>query len=172
MLFRSVNQDIDVTLFGGVVSVQVDTLEEYMPDGTLVRSWNAADHLDTDYYPTALSQEGPPYDWTHGNAAFWDEENSRVLLSARSLHWIVAVDWPSGDVDWVMGPGGDFTLNGPDEDWFYAQHAPMADGDGRLVVYDNGNERPGGDLYTRGIVVDYDETAMTAEVTWEHTITP
>ena len=172
LLLGRVNEDIDVAQLGGVVTVKVDTLTEVTPEGTEVTNWVASDHLDTQYYPSALSMGGDPVDWTHDNAAYYDADNSRVLLSARHLHWVVAIDWPSGDVQWRMGPGGDFAFSGAAEDWFYAQHAPEPDGDGRMVVYDNGNERPGGQNYSRGVVIDYDETAMTAEVSWDHVITP
>ena len=164
--------DIDVSALGGVVGVQVDRISEVTATGTEVNTWLASDYLDTDYYPSDLSLGGDPLDWTHGNAAYYDAENSRVLFSARHLHWIVAIDWPSGDVLWRMGPGGDFTLSGAAEDWFYAQHAPEPDGEGRMVIYDNGNERPNSSPYSRGVVVEYDDDAMTAEIVWEHLIVP
>ena len=172
LILGRVNKTINVVPLGGDVSVQVDTLEEITPSGAQVRFWSADDHLDTQYYPSELSQNGPPYDWTHANAAYYDAQEDRVLLSARHLHWIVGINWSSGEVDWKLGPGGDFTLDGVAEDWFYAPHAPMADGEGRLLVYDNGNERPGGSAYSRGVLIGYDEVAMTASVEWEYQIIP
>ena len=41
-----------------------------------------------------------------------------------------------------------------------------------MVVYDNGNERPDDTSRSRGVVIEYDETDMTADIVWEHEILP
>ena len=50
----------------------------------------------------------------------------------------------SGDVLWRLGPGGSLTLEGQGE-LQYHQHAPEVQPDGTILLYDNGNDRPGTD---------------------------
>ena len=165
-------EDIDVPTLGGVSNIIVDGIVEMTPAGETVREWWGSEHLDTNYYPSQLSQQGPPYDWTHGNAIAYDEARGRVLLSARHLHQVIAINWPSGEVAWALGQGGDFTLDASTGDWFYAQHAPEPQPDGSVLLYDNGNERPESPNFTRGLHVGVDETNMTAEILWEHRFMP
>jgi hypothetical protein len=167
----------NVPALGGDVTVSVDGIIEIDSDGTEVRQWWGSDHLDTQRFPTILSQNttmGGGLDWMHANGLYWDEATSRVLMSIRHQNWMIAIDWPSGDVAWTLGFEGDFSLaGGGAEDWFYAPHAPeLQAGGASILLYDNGNERPTPDLYSRGIEIGFDVTAGTAEVLWESRIEP
>ncbi|MGB1699214.1 MAG: aryl-sulfate sulfotransferase, partial [Nannocystaceae bacterium] len=95
-------------------------------------------------------------------------------VSLRHQNWIVDVDRATGDVRWILGDGGDFTLadgaEGPAE-WFYSQHAPTMESDGTILVYDNGNERPDApDSYSRAVRYLLDEDAMTATQVWSYPV--
>ncbi len=81
----------------------------------------------------------------------------------------------SGDLLWRLGPGGDFTLSGPGE-LQYHQHAVEVQDDGSLMLYDNGNDRPGTDPnspdvnqrpYSRAVLFDLDEANKTVTQQWE-----
>jgi hypothetical protein len=164
-----------VAALGGNAELEVDGVLEVDPTGATVHEWWASDHLDVQRFPSMLSmtEEMGAYDWTHGNAAVFDPVRQQVLLSLRHQHWVVGIDWPSGNVAWRLGPEGDFTLtNGGAADWFYAQHQPEVQPDGTLLLFDNGNERPVAGSYSRGVHLAFDPLAGTAEVLWSHRIEP
>lgn len=160
---------------GGEVVVTGDGLIEWNAAGDVVWTWSAFDHLDVDRFPGPLSESssifaGGALDWTHGNGLFERVERGSYLVSLRHQNWIIDVDRASGAVNWRLGPGGDFTLEGEgigDVEWFYSQHAPSIVTGGELLLYDNGNERPQApDSYSRAVRLRLDEVAMTAEQTW------
>lgn len=162
-----------VEALGGDVSLRGDTILEVTSDGTLVWEWNSFDVLDTERFPGPLSQNPGDlalYDWTHGNAISYLEDDDTILFSSRHQNWIIKVGYPAGDIEWRLGEEGDFTLVGEGE-WFYSQHSPQMHSDGTILIYDNGNERPGeGERYSRVVRyrLDEDSPEMTAEQIWEY----
>ncbi len=158
--------------FGGPATIEADGILEFSPDGEILKEWWASDHLDVQRWPSSMGKNMEPYDWTHANAVHYVPEQQRVYMSLRHQHWILAIDWPSGEVDWRLGPDGDFSFDGPPEDWFYDQHSPQLQEDGTLLLYDNGNERPGPDLYSRAVIYEIDELGMAATQVWDHAFTP
>lgn len=163
----------DIDKYGGPAVIDADGIIELSSTGDIVKEWWASDHLDVQRWPSDIGTNMEPYDWTHANAVYWIPEQERILMSLRHQHWVIAIDWPTGEVDWALGPGGDFAFDGPAEDWFYNQHSPELQADGAILVYDNGNERPGtGEKYSRGVIFEVDETNMTATMQWDHALTP
>lgn len=133
-------------------------------------------------------------DWTHANAVFYDEGREEVVVSLRHQDWVVAYDFvPGGDdatgsVAWVLGApdaeggyGGHsgFDPVGDPFSWQYHQHAPMLTTTGTLLLYDNGNLRPGtnfdpddasGDAdlpHTRAVEYALDPEGGTVEQVWQ-----
>lgn len=159
------------------VEVVGDVLVEFTPTGKVVWTWSSFDHLAIDRFPNALSQvpkADGSYDWTHGNAIVYRDQDNSVLLSLRHQNWVVKIDRASGEILWRLGPEGDFTLTGaatdPTADWFYAQHAPQWQEDGSLLLYDNGTLRPGttaATAYSRGALFRLDEANLQAELIWQ-----
>jgi hypothetical protein len=123
-------------------------------------------------------------DWTHGNALVYDADRQLILLSLRHSDWIVAYDYTPGsgvgDIAWILGDEGEpgdyrgaaaFAPEGTTFAWPYHQHAPMWTSAGHLLLYDNGNLRPGtnfdpddvqgnGDLpYSRAVAYALDMSA-------------
>lgn len=136
-------QDID---YGkdGVRTTAGDRIVEFTPEGELVWSWDAFDHLDPQrivepfatailVHPETLEQT---FDWTHGNAIVHDPETDTLLLSLRHQDWILCIDHKTGEVLWKLGKGGDFALLGADK-FFFHQHTPEWQKDGSLLLYDN-----------------------------------
>jgi Arylsulfotransferase (ASST)/Arylsulfotransferase Ig-like domain len=126
------------------------------------------------FYPDAAGLR----DWTHGNAVVVDEESNSMLVSLRHLDAIAALRYhddvggPAGELLWELGPQGTLELAG-EGDWPYHPHAPELHDDGTLLVYDNGNGRPGtgegaDPAYTRVVLYDIDEEAGTVTQVWEH----
>ena len=171
------SQTVDVPELGGAVTLVGDGLARVSPAGEVVWTWSTFDHLDTQRFPGELSQNramsGSGLDWTHGNGLALSPDGNSVLYSSRSQSWIVKISLDSGEVEWILGEDGDFALDpagagGGESGWFYNQHAPEMQADGTILIYDNGNERPGGES-TRAVRYQLDEQAMTATeiLSWE-----
>jgi hypothetical protein len=131
--------------------------------------WSCFDHLDTSYMPGPLSQKAGKkdgaHDWTHANGLVYRAASQSVMVSLRHHNQIVNIDHQSGDLLWKLGQDGDFELKSGS--WFYSQHSPDWLSDNRVLVYDNGNERPRAKKYSRAVLYKIDESAMTAEQVWE-----
>lgn len=175
-----------------------DVVVRFDPDdGTILDEWPLAGVLDPAAQPGAVICEPVPFDtwypdepnagdWTHANAIAVDPAG-RLLISVRHLHSVVALDFGDdeatrGDLLWQLGPDLDFTLEGDPAAWQYMQHAPEIDADGELILYDNGNLRPGTTLpddetagdeepYSRAVIYSIDDETMTATQLWEHRAT-
>ena len=137
-------------------------------------------------------------DWTHSNAIVYSPSDGNLILSSRSLSWVMKIDYNNGmgtgNVLWKLGPNGDFKLqNGGPSDWFYNQHYPVFLGlltvtKYKLAISDNGNSRPDpvsgvpcgdggavggvGPCYSRGLILDVNEPAKTASIVWQDNLSP
>lgn len=141
------------TVEGALRDVVADRIVQLSADGALLWSWSPFDHLDLSDLTADQAQ-----DWIHGNALL--SRDGQILLSSRSLDQLIAIDHASGEVDWILGVGGDFSLT--EGDWFDGQHAPEWHDDGTLVLYDNGGDR----VTSRAVVYAVDESARTLNQQW------
>ncbi len=185
--------------FDGSEDVGGDVVVEFDPDtGEVVREISLFDVIDpldnlertrasefcSTYLEDVYPESWPVRDWTHANAVVLDEGRNALIVSARHTDSLLAIrdaddeDGPAGELLWELGEGGDFELEGEGE-WFLHQHAPQVLADGSILLYDNGNERPGTSLegggeapYTRAVRYRLDEEASTAEQVWEHRAPP
>jgi arylsulfotransferase ASST len=176
MAFQEVDYGPD-----GVLNVAGDLLVELTPDGEVVWTWNAFDHLDPQrrradfdatYFDPINAQDGN--DWTHGNAMIYDPVADTVLVSLRHQDWIILVDRATGEVLWRLGDEGDFELQGDDR-WFFHQHSPQWQPDGSLLLYDNGVGNPfldDGDEQSHAARYELDFEAMTATLVWRDSEEP
>ncbi|MBV1859557.1 MAG: aryl-sulfate sulfotransferase [Nannocystaceae bacterium] len=151
-----------------------DMVVEFTPSGELVWQWNSFDDLDP-LYITEPVTDGPvilhpetgeaAYDWTHANGVVLSPDGASVMVSVRHQDWLVSIDRSSGEMQWRLGPGGDFSLS--DGAWFYHPHSPQWQADGTLLLYDNGVGRP--DVPETARVVRYavNLNGMTATELWE-----
>ena len=167
--FQSVDYpDVGPTLTAG------DVVAEFTPQGDLVWQWDSFDDLDPQYITEPVTggpviihpQTGElAYDWTHANGIVLSPDGTSVIVSVRHQDWLVSIDRSSGDMQWRLGPGGDFSLS--EGDWFYHPHSPQWQDDGSLLLYDNGVGRP--DVPETARVVRYalDLDALTAAELWE-----
>ncbi len=123
-----------------IVEFDKDTKEQ-------VWDWNAFDHFSMDDYDAyggtwnyALHKNW--YDWLHGNAFYFDAEESVIYVSFRSLSRITKIAYPSGDVIWNMGLPERY---GTGDDnictdlLFSFQHHIQLLENGDLLFFDNGN---------------------------------
>jgi arylsulfate sulfotransferase len=167
-----------------------DVVVEFEPDGTVVRTLDLWDAIDIDEVPGAwMCQEygliatAEYRDWTHANAVIYDEQRDAVIVSVRHTDQVIALDHlddagPQSSVRWILGAGADaLALTG---DPPLHQHAVELQDDGTILLYDNGNDRPGtspGDVdaptYSRAVLFEIDDNAQdptewSALQLWEH----
>jgi hypothetical protein len=177
-----------------------DLIVEFDRDGHVLNSWSLLDLLEDDqlrinpgFHANNMDRqfpdvEGGTKDWSHGNAVVYDEARDLILVSARTLDWIVAFNRTTGELAWRLGCQGDLALtNGSsaDEDvchpeWQYHQHAPEVLPDGTYIIFDNGNTRPNTGFedgqtppYSRAVIFSIDTTSgdpvdWTATMEWEY----
>ena len=167
-----------------------DVIVEFEPDGTVVRTWDLWDAIDIDEFPgrelcveVGIFAEEDTRDWTHANSAVYDPERDAVIVSSRHTDQIVAFDHgedegPQTEVRWILGAGATMPLDGEPT---YYQHAVEVNDDGSLVVYDNGNFRPGtsdddpeNPPFSRAVIYDVDDSSddpadWSATQRWEYT---
>ncbi len=185
--------------FTGTYQLISDIVVEFEPDtGTIVNEWHLSDYFDPHTNPAdanicpfapafavpvfMYTAMGDVKDWTHANSAVLDEERNVILVSVRHLNAVLAIkyeddaDGESGDLVWRLGPGGDFEVEGAGE-LQYHQHAPEVQPDGSILLYDNGNDRPGTDPaapdpagrpYSRAVRYSLDEEAGKVTQEWEY----
>ncbi len=184
--------------FTGTYQLISDVIVEFEPDtGKVVHEWHLADYFhpqtnpaDSNICPLAPAFAVPVFmytsfgdvkDWTHANAVVLDEKRNALIVSSRHMSAVLAIRYAddasgkSGDLLWRLGPGGDFTVQGSGELQYY-QHAVEVQDDGSILLYDNGNMRPGTDLnspdisqhpYSRAVLFSLDEANKTVTQKWE-----
>ena len=115
------------------------------------------------------------FDWTHGNAIWFDEDDSALYLSSRHLNRITKIAYPSGDVIWNLGLElGSGDIDCGQDIGFSFQHSLQKLNNGNILTFDNGNlsrELLDQDIKTsRSIEIDITETndGCEAELAWEY----
>lgn len=168
-----------------------DVVVEFAPDGTVRRTWDLWDAIDVDTTPgtdmcldSGLFAGEVQRDWTHANSVVYDPVRDAVIVSSRHTDQIIALEHldalgPQAEVRWILGVGATMPLDG---DPTYHQHAVEVNADGSLVVYDNGNGRPGTSAddpdnrpYSRAVIYDVDDTSddpteWSTTQRWEHRV--
>ncbi len=144
-----------------------DTVVEFDATGAGVGRWSGFDTLDPLRYPgpESITLAGDFIDWSHANGLYHRESDDSHLISVRNQNWVVKVDRPTHEVDWILGAEGDFQL--AMGEWFTTQHASEWVGD-QVVIYDNGNERV--PPSSRAVAYQVDETNMFATEVFSWTI--
>ncbi len=181
----------NLTGYPGTTAVAGDAVIDIDLNGNVVWAWNSFDHLDVNRH----QYFGLP-DWTHSNAIV-PTADGNLLVSMRAQSWVLKLDYANGtgagDILWQLGSSwpGDvgtfFTLSGGDPtQWFYSQHFPnivSTSGSQTTISFmDNGDYRSDSTglqcgrapdvptsppCYTRGVILQIDESAYTASVIWE-----
>ncbi len=185
--------------YSGTLNVVGDDIVEFDPaTGDIVNKVSEFDFLDpcrrtdhdfTSTFWNSLYGGITTQDWTHSNAVIYDENRQMVMVSIRHQDWIAGLTWPpSGDakkdVAWLLGSEGapgdygtykHFTPQGSPFEWQYHEHAPAVMSNGDIILFDNGNLRPGTDPndpnnlpYSRVAQFHIDESAMTIKQVWDY----
>jgi len=166
-----------------------DLAVEFEPSGRVVRTWDLWDVIDIDEYPggelcvdAGIFAERNTRDWNHANSVVYDPERDAIIVSSRHTDQIVAFDHldaegPQSQLRWILGAGATMPLDGEPT---YYQHAVEVVDDGSIVVYDNGNNRPGTSPddpdnlpYSRAVIYEVDDSSddpaeWSARQRWEY----
>lgn len=165
-------------------SIDDDRVAHYAADGALLSDWSMADRLDPTrigFGSLDLNDEG--YDWAHANAIVPRLDLGLVLVSLRHQDAVVALD-PNGDLQWILGNHDGWPPElapyllepvGAPFAWQYHQHGPMIGPEGRIALFDNGNDQrttpysrdPQPGLYSRVAEFEVDPVARTVRQTFE-----
>jgi len=95
-------------------------------------------------------------DWLHANSLYYwpapqnGTSKGDIIWSSRHQDWIMRINYQdtagNGDIEWRLGPGGDFTFNNVFSDpWYWNSHQHEVGmengGAGPMTLFDNGNTR-------------------------------
>ena len=184
----------------GAATVEDYLIEIDRASGAIVTEWSLNRSLQATRraWPTSLANLD--VDWFHANAVVYDPTDDTIIVSGRTqgvvkltrdnrVVWILAPhkDWGrAGDGTDLTGlllqpldaAGRPITdpavLRGdtphPDFEWAWYQHSPTLMPDGRLMLFDNGENRHygGQGLYSRAVVYRIDASARTIRQVWQY----
>ncbi len=152
-------------------TVLSDVAVEFSPDGEVLRTWDLWDVIDVEEVPgdelcSEIFEINGARDWMHANAVVYDPDRDAVIFSARHTSQVVAMAHgdelgPQTELIWTFGDNGTMPLTGDGPRY---QHAVEVQDDGSILLFDNGNGRPGtapGDPvnppYSRAVLYDVDD---------------
>jgi hypothetical protein len=139
-----------------------DAVWEWNPEeDTAIRRWRAADFLSPG---TDLGPKSIPGDWLHANSLGVGSRGN-VLVSFPSLNQIISIAPDFQSLEWRLGgPNATITVDPADEFWF--EHTAAEVRPGRVLLFDNGRDRPAG-LFSRALELELDSVKGTASKVWE-----
>lgn len=183
-LFYRIHPKGTVIKNGDTLDVNVTStyLYELNDEGEIVWEWDSVDHFPPSstgsYLPSDRYQE---WDYFHTNGVRFAPGGDQLLVSARYLRSVANVEYPSGEVNWVLGdPAGainQFTYVDDPLGGVSSLHAAVMKGEDEILIFDNGHyptpEYEEGSYiysapietrhdYTRVVMYKLDFEAMTA----------
>jgi len=181
-----VHHDVDVLPWGSLMTItSIELQKKVDPPDWFSRDWVIEIDTETRLLPTILHLEflipemeycnacivqnvTGGQDWIHANSVDYDLVDEAVYVSVRNLNRIYKISWPEGEVEWIMGDGGDFG-----QGLFVHQHNPVRLSPGRMLVFDNGlHGDPFAPSRSRVIELEYDPSIPDARIVWEYSGPP
>lgn len=102
-------------------------------------------------------------DWTHSNSLAYVDDTDEIVVVARHMDTILALDAQTGQRSWQFGGSGGMA----GEPMPAIDHGHLSDvWDGGLLVFDNGDHRS--DQHSRVIEYSFDAGSQTYRVAWEY----
>jgi hypothetical protein len=151
----------------GVDSIVGEALWEWVPEtGAVTKRWSAFTELD---WNTLRGSRSVPGNWLHGNAISYGPRGN-VLMSLRNADHVISIAPDFSRIEWRLGgPTGTLAIDSADV--FLGQHYVTEPTPGRVLIFDNGWERPGVP-YSRAIEFGIDTIARRATRVWQHRPAP
>lgn len=129
-----------------------DVIKEVNREGEVVWLWRVWEHLNPLDFPIHPSFDR--YHWPLING-LWLTQAEIVLMSLRTTSGILGVEKSTGELVWHIG-----------HDIVAQQHTPVELPSGNILIFDNGNFRPGiATPFSRAIEVN----PVTKAIEWEYT---
>ena len=175
-------------------NVIADLVVEFTPEGEVINEWSLFDVLDinrigynslredfwANHYDGVV--EGIVYDWTHGNALIYEEQDNSFLMSVPYQDAVIKVSMDTGELVWILGthenwnePWSEKLLTPVgDVEWSYKHHAISHTENGTYLLFDNGAARaspfeekmPLADSYSRAVEYAVNEETMEVSQPW------
>lgn len=151
----------------GADTVVGEAIWEWAPEsGAVTERWSAFDFLD---WNTLRGARSVPGNWLHANGLSIGPRGN-LLVSLRNADHIISIAPGFGSLEWRLG-GPTGTLGVSAADRALGQHYVSEPSPGRVLVFDNGFERPGG-AYSRAIEYQVDLANDTVTKAWEYRHAP
>jgi hypothetical protein len=140
--------------------------------GQTTWTWKSLDHIPVTDATTDVDLRQNVIDYIHANS-LWLDNDGNVLISCRHLDEVIKVNRATGELMWRWGgsgsKGNEFTWLNDTRDGFTGfshQHTVQRLPDGSILMFDNGNLRPGS--ASRAVRYRINEETKTAERVWEY----
>jgi uncharacterized protein (UPF0248 family) len=162
LAIEKVPQSLVPQIKGGVPNTEVDgkdiyadVIYEVTPQGEIVWTWHAYEHLDQE--TDIITAQDERHEWSHGNTV-GELADGNIVLSFRNISTVVIVNRNTGEIIWKLG-----------HDVLAQQHFPNELPNGNLLIFDNGAHRHNTALnFSRVIEVN----RQTKEIVWEYVDNP
>jgi len=153
-------------------TVHATALQEFTAAGELIFQFRAWDHFDiADVEPVVENPLAGNVRFSHMNAIDVDKDDGHLLISSRHISEVTKIDRNTGEIIWrLSGAHSDFTFVNDPLNGFRNQHDISSLGNGRYMVFDNGNGHS--PRVSRAVEYELDLQAMTATLVWEFRDTP
>ena len=152
---------------------------EWDENSNEVWRWNPFDHFSMDDFDLYGGTWWNAYfdgqfDWMHSNAFYFDEEESAIYFSSRHLSRITKIDYPSGDIIWMIGMPSEYNTGDDNictDLGFTWQHNVNLLENGNITLFDNGNLSGlfGQDATSRALEFRVIDNSY-CEMIWEYTL--
>ncbi len=164
-----------------------NTVEDYIVEidrqsGNIVKKINLKDVLPT---ANTGNENYSETDWFHNNSVWFVENTNTIILSGRHQDAVVAINYTSGELKWILGDKTNwpeeyadyfFTPVGENFEWQWSQHAAMVTPEDNIFLFDNGNNKsklaesftPASQSYSRGVIYHLDYTNKTIEQIYQY----
>jgi hypothetical protein len=171
-----------------------DVIIEVNWEGEVLREWKIFDLVDPyrisyrslreDYWVNHYGHivNDVVYDWTHGNAVIYEEEDNSFVMSVPYQNAVIKVSMDTGELVWILGDPKNWNSPWKEKlltpvgkvEWSYLHHAVTHTGDGTYLLFDNGVGRAMpydplmglAESYSRAVEYKVDEENMTVSQPW------
>ena len=140
-----------------------ESIWEWEPEtDRLEKRWSSFDFLSPN---TDQGHRTVPGDWLHANSLSIGPRGN-ILVSFFWTHEVISIASDFQSLEWRLGgPHSTFTvLDGGME---AGQHTAAEVETDRVLLFDNGRDRPGGELFSRALEIELDRESNTAQIVWE-----
>lgn len=140
-----------------------DAIWEWDPaNDALTKRWTATDFLSP---VTDRGARSRPSDWLHANSLSIGPRGN-LLVSLFWIHEVLSIAADYQSIEWRLGgPASTFVVT--DNAMEAGQHTAEEVVANRILLFDNGRDRPSGELFSRALEIEVDQAAGTALIVWE-----